>query len=71
LIWPTLIVVAVAFGKRGLNILNILIAVAVVSFAANIVMIRSFREATFYLLRVGFGSWRLEACSRSAKTDSL
>jgi peptidoglycan/LPS O-acetylase OafA/YrhL len=50
LIWPTLIVVAVALGKRGLNILNILIAVAVVSFAANVVMIRSFPEAAFYLL---------------------
>jgi len=58
--------VAVAFGKRGLNILNILIAVTVVSFAANIVMIRSFPEAAFYLHRVGCGYWRLEACSRSA-----
>jgi peptidoglycan/LPS O-acetylase OafA/YrhL len=50
LIWPTLMVVAVALGKRGMNILTLLAAVAVASFAADIVLTMTFPEAAFYLL---------------------
>src|SRR5260370_40494353 len=38
LIWPTLMVVAVALGKRGMNILTLLASVAGASFAADIVL---------------------------------